>query len=379
MHTMIVEQHWYSSVPVGLSSTRGFQTVACSEGLGDESRLERHCAYVRPSGQSDGPVNWGWFDLGDDRACIHRIAYSGTDELGRPGNFMAHNLVVRQDDLRAIGHDVPSLIHWVRHSSPQQYPTADGGRDGFVRDFEQLYARFGQERQALRSVPTLEVPIDEVRQLRERARSDWQAILQRQLDHRSNALGLSAILQARLCESKYRRPILIVGDNSQAQDAELELQFIEILFLLLPPRCWADFTFATYEHDPRSIAFPHGPSTGPHRRRSLAFTTSLNDFGISGVEPSNSVWFVALQNHEDILPPNSALANSWRGWLEQRDFAAIEKYQNLVAQFQFPDEWAGLDTPRQLLDFDRRPTGRPDYDLFCRSINYLRPNSPLES
>src|SRR5262249_36625640 len=122
MPTLTVEQHWFGSAPVGLELSRGLQTVARSAGLThpDMAWFRPPPPYTAPPGlpETDLPVNWGWFWLDDERACVHRIGYAGPDELGRPGNYLAHNLVVTRKDLDAIDFDVPCLVRWVKEKAP---------------------------------------------------------------------------------------------------------------------------------------------------------------------------------------------------------------------------------------------------------------------
>jgi hypothetical protein len=59
----------------------------------------------RQRGEEAHPVKEAFFRLPSGRYAIGRTVYSGTDAMGRDGNYLAHHLVIEEADLRAAGGD----------------------------------------------------------------------------------------------------------------------------------------------------------------------------------------------------------------------------------------------------------------------------------
>lgn len=100
--TQKIEQLWYTSSPVGLRGSPGWQVRAASPALHDDPpRLRRLGAYlryellggmrsaaVRPE---DAPLTLGWYDTGHERILVQR-SFVGKTWDQRPGNFFSHLL-----------------------------------------------------------------------------------------------------------------------------------------------------------------------------------------------------------------------------------------------------------------------------------------------
>jgi hypothetical protein len=100
-------QHIYSSVERGYfpHQPRGFQTVSLSRELihsADLQALERAAVYSLNSERrraSDFPVKETFFVLPSGASAVGRIRDSGTDSMGREGNYIAHHLIISHDEL----------------------------------------------------------------------------------------------------------------------------------------------------------------------------------------------------------------------------------------------------------------------------------------
>lgn len=392
MATMTLEQHWYGSSPYGLKLARGFQTLGRTPGLPEDALLERHCAYKRPIAQKEGnpPVNWGWFELGNGLACIHRIGYSGTDEVGRPGNFLAHSLIARTADLKSIDYDIPSLIRWVRFQSPQQYPLPKGGSDGFVRHHNQLYQAYSKDKEKLRSLPPLQVPLDAVRAIRQQTDAAWETEIVAPLREKLKEETLTALLQAVLCETEQRRPILFVSPTAGDEESSLELKILEFLFVLLPATSRAGLTFSTYDHEPLGsstqtrpgsppprpgVPAARGgatPTSGPHKNRRLVITSPFIDVSKT-INPraAPTLWFINPRAGQATVPPPNLVSAGYDACLRQGNVAELQAQRELASCFEYPDEWSGLVDPWGLRELLHKPLTRDDYALFARAAEHL--------
>ena len=261
MDEIRLEQHFYGSAPVGLGSGRGFQTIAKSRGVGEASLFEPHCTYTRPEGRRSGamPVNWGWFrlDESDDSSivCIHSIGYAGSDEFGRPGNFLAHNLIATDEQLRAIDYDIPALIRWIRgpSNSKIRFSLKEGGDDGFAHRNAEIFELLGREKSSLGSAPTLDVPVAAIGKLREQLDDKLATETIPRLQSILGRDGVQALLNAYLVPFQERKPIRVLGCSDGTDECEAGLLVAEFLFGLLPYHCRRHFTFSTYD-EPRSSA-----------------------------------------------------------------------------------------------------------------------------
>ncbi len=380
MTTITLEQHWYASAPIGLRSARGFQTVAKSAKLGDESLLELHCAYRRPPGYAEDclPVNWGWFILDDGRACIHRIGYSGTDEVGRPGNFLAHNLVVHLEALKAIDYDLPGLICWVREASPIRYALEGGGTDGFARSHDDIYANLGKNSSQLGSAPFLEVPVDEVRARQESLDPRFARTIDNTAHHALSRKEMAALWQAYMCSPEHRKPVLLVGFENGTHESWREFQIAASLFALVPLHCRRRLTFSTYEHEPQSLGAgirPDLPSS-PHRNRRLMMTTSANEFKLPTMAAGSRVWAVHHSLGETLLPPLS----DWARWFDEKcedGHQVIRTFCESASCFDFSDEWRGLYDASDLLKLPNTTEFiSRDYELFAGAAGCIHRDYP---
>jgi hypothetical protein len=100
MNGFVMDQQLYSS------GQRGFTTLAASAGLSieDKLELEKRSIYQLPGSlvyneDSYKPEKLVFYRLNDDRYVIGRAIDFGKDRLGRPGNYLFHNLIVRKGDL----------------------------------------------------------------------------------------------------------------------------------------------------------------------------------------------------------------------------------------------------------------------------------------
>src|SRR5664280_1606733 len=88
---------------------RGIVTVARSAGvMPDElAVLERFSQYLLPNSlmyeeDYSAPVKYVFYPMETDRFVVGRGIYLGRDELGRPGNYLYHNLLIDRTDLATL-------------------------------------------------------------------------------------------------------------------------------------------------------------------------------------------------------------------------------------------------------------------------------------
>jgi hypothetical protein len=334
MTTLTIEQHFYGSAPVGLSGSRGFQTVARSKGCVSHEKLEPHCSYFRPSRKYElRPVNWGWLRLRDGRVCIHRIAYSGNDELGRPGNFFAHNLVLGPDDLEAIDYHVPLLFRWVAERSPITYPSPDGS-SGFARSYSQVFERLGwdpkrlrdalrDERDQLTRIEPLRVPVDELEGFRRE--SDEQF---RECGSELSSAPAAVVVRALLAEPPRRKPVLVLSYGDGEEGSARELRLVELLFALVPYHVRKRLTFSTY------CGLRPGASAKDLPDRQLILTTRYNpEFRLESAD--FPVWIVDGIGSSHRLPPDSASAQRVGKLLSEGRFGDLLELRDTASDFDF--------------------------------------------
>lgn len=343
MSFITLEQHFYGSAPIGLSASRGYQTVAKSAGCVRHEVVEKHCSFFRPSAKNElRPVNWGWLRLADERVCLHRIAYSGNDELGRPGNFLAHNLIANPDELDAIDYDVPSLLRWVIEKSPVRYPLPDGTGDGFCRRHDQIYEKLGwnpkrpqetpsSERSKLATLEALKIPVADLRALRAEADAVLGGILE-------NRGFIDRILHALLADAAQRKPVLLIGASDGIDQSALERRIVEVLFTLLPYHCRKRLTFATY----CGLA-PGSSGTALPDRRLLMTTRHNAEFRIAGTGENFPAWVVdGAAGGAHKLPTQTQTAKIIARLFSDRRSDDLRKLREAASAFDFPEETKGI-------------------------------------
>ncbi|MEW6620454.1 MAG: hypothetical protein AB1422_14155, partial [bacterium] len=125
---MKLEQHIYTS------SVKGFTTLTATQGITKDERikLENHSLYVLP-GQllyKEGmptPTKYIFYPLGEKRFVLGRAIYLGKDNLGRPGNYLFHNLIIAKDELEEPSFNPAKLIKMIEENglfrtSPPEKP-----------------------------------------------------------------------------------------------------------------------------------------------------------------------------------------------------------------------------------------------------------------
>jgi hypothetical protein len=100
------DQLLYTSARAGTLGQAGFQTVACSSGIGagEKNEIERFLYYPKPDGLRDDldeeqirarcPENFGFATLSDGRTLLFLSRYLGRDYSGRAGNFLGHGILL---------------------------------------------------------------------------------------------------------------------------------------------------------------------------------------------------------------------------------------------------------------------------------------------
>lgn len=365
-----LRQHFYASAPVGLSGTRGLQTVASSPELradGVRELLEGHCRYATIEGFADEelPVNWGWFQLDQLRACIHRVGYSGTDDIGRRGNFMAHNLVVDLSAMELIDFDVPALIEWVRYDSPLKYLYPKTGiEDGFVRRHTQLYDRFGQQRDGLTSIPSLTVPIDRVREIRKALDAQLHADRLPEVIKALGADRTTTIVRAALRRTDAPQSLVVTGLRDGKRESSLERSVMGLLFAFYPAHVRRNMFFSTYHEDPaESVRMTHGHESEPkpHQLLRVVFSPQpvVNDFDSA----STNVCIVDVDEPAGSQPPvPEVVERNVRVFVKDASsMTAVRRFRDTASQFDWPSEAAGMEqTERLMQGFARMAGSRTD-------------------
>jgi hypothetical protein len=378
-----IEQHWYGSAPVGLEVSRGFQTLAHSPGLTDFKALKPHCYYKKPAGSREGPpVAWGWFNLDAERVCVYRIGDAGTDELGRMGNILAHNLVVRRTDLDAIDFDIPALVRWVRQRSPYRYRDESGREDGFAASYVGLHQLLDPgcevpDKARLQQAPILQVPTDDLARIRADMDAELEAGLLQELQQRLKPAFLEGVLRAFLSPPDQRRPVLLIGLGNGARESELEWKLVEWLFTVLPACCRQDLTFTTYENDIATMLSPPraGSVPAPHRPRRLIITTTLNDTRLPPTARNIPLWLGNTKTGQLMMPPTPTLdlPGQVSKWMSRGEYSEVFEFRDAANAFRFPEPWSGMCDAWQIWDLPRREVEFDDYPTFIRLADCPRP------
>ncbi|MFO0879761.1 MAG: hypothetical protein U0840_20635 [Gemmataceae bacterium] len=385
MDRITLEQHFFASAPVGLVEGRGWKSVARSRGLLQHDDLEQHCVYYRPEQRSDlEPTTWGWYGLDDGRVVLHRIVYSGTDELRRPGNFLAHSLIAPADSLAAIDHDIVALLRWVELRSPQRYPIpGQSTHSGFCARHDQLYAQLGWEAGKLANLPPgeaarladldpLAVPLDEVRELRAELDRDFRDRIWTPLRIALGPATLDTLLlQAYLCPQEQRRPILLVGLGDDNSDDITAWNVASFLFALLPYHCRRRLTFSTYAGD------QDGDRSMPHHwKRQLVITTGHNTVKMpSPGQASFPFWVINARTHKHLLPAAGSLSKLFVKLLAEGKWEALQRLREHGNRFNFGDEITGLEQLREMQEWSRG-LDLHSFELFAEIAPCVRPGNP---
>ena len=353
-----------------MTGRRGLQTMAKSAGTGDDSTLEAHCRYSHPDGRRDGamPVNWGWFPLEDGRACLHRIGYSGTDELGRPGNFMAHNLIVGENDLRAINYDVTSLLRWVRDKS-DQFTTKSGSTSGFARRHDQIYQKYFQDKAALQQLAPLFVDVGEIEVIRQATDGNFREQTLQRIGTRLGSKGITRLFEAILCEPEQQKIVLVMGMSDGEEESAAEFELAEVLYTLLPLHCRQKLAFSTYHEDPREVT----KAKTPHNALRLVMSPATENAKAASDSPQLCV----LDLPGERIPASSGaapMAERYSQAVMQGDVESLLELRDYTNHFDFEDELQGLLDGERLLEL--RNGAAPnidDWNVFHRAATCLRP------
>lgn len=204
---MRLEQHIYTS------GKTEFTTVAATDGLSREDRihLENHSLYILPTAllyQEDcqTPVKYAFYPLGEDRFVVGKAVYAGKDSLGRPGNYLFHNLIITKEDLLACSRFNP--VNVIRYME----------KKGLLRE----------------TVP--EEPLTVIELSPDEIESPTHA-----LPHIRDDL-LSRLLYACLNHKSLQHPVLLHGTDQECLD------FLAWLYPLLPYQLRMELSFDTYTY-----------------------------------------------------------------------------------------------------------------------------------
>ncbi len=108
-------QHVYTS------GKREFETVAACEDISKEEqlRLESKSLYVLPASlmyaeNPAAPHKYIFYQLNEKRCVVGRAVYIGKDGLGRPGNYLFHNLIINSSDFEKLYNNPLALIKHIK-------------------------------------------------------------------------------------------------------------------------------------------------------------------------------------------------------------------------------------------------------------------------
>ncbi len=230
-------QFYYTSCVQTTAGTSGFQMKAMSPGISPDlqSLLARLAAYRIPPAldathTDKHPIALRYHYQNEQECILLCSQSSGTDELGRPGNFFAHGLVLEHD----LFSCVPPIFFWKSPFWQKQDP---------------------QERSQIVSLPVLnafdEEPTLELEDIwRFLARDNRRALLHK-------------LLCAVLSSGTTQRRIVIIDEVEQV------VMWIAAVSCLLPPTYRPLLTFATFHHDPyQSLSLVTGTTGAPFFRAS---------------------------------------------------------------------------------------------------------------
>lgn len=204
---MRLEQHIYTS------GKTEFTTVAATDGLTREERiqLENHSLYILPTSllyqeECQTPVKYVFYPLGEDRFVIGKAVYAGKDSLGRPGNYLFHNLIIAKEDLLTYSRFNP--VSLIRHVE----------KNGMLRE----------------NVP--EEPLT----LIDLSPDEIESSIYPLPNIRDDLL--SRLLYACLNHKSLQHPLLLYGTDQEC------LEFLAWLYPLLPYHLRTELSFDTYTY-----------------------------------------------------------------------------------------------------------------------------------
>ena len=308
---MKLEQHFYTS------GKPEFMTVAITAGISRKERiqLESNSIYFLPVSlhyQEDvtSPVKYIWYPLGENLFVVGRAVYAGKDNLGRTGNYLFHNYVIRRDDLLTICQGNPAaLIKYLRRQNLFQ----DEAPSGDIQPIRLADDTFGD-------IPTTGP---------------------RTIDPRNLAPDLlQHVLHACLDSGSLRQPVLLLGTDAECLD------FLEQIYTVLPYTVRLSLQVDTYAYGV-SLDFPIiGSVDDDVFRQGLSSSFTLR---LSSLE--TTVY--------DEFPAPSRYVNMLLGMISTGDRAALNalfSLEYLLTQQQFAAfnqefQQASLDIRRILWDF----------------------------
>lgn len=205
---------------------RGIVTVARSAGIKPDelTEIERRSQYVLPNSlmyeeNCSAPVKYVFYQLGTERFVVGRAIYLGRDELGRPGNYLYHNLLIDYKDLATLDTNPARLTKALIAKGV----FLDAAPDSDVLEAAQL-----DTDEEFDSLPTIEIS-----------------------DHNS----LLSVLYASLNLDLKTKPILLKGSSENC------LEFLLLLFDIIPYKVRASLAYDTYGHGMRAgpcvFGIPH--------------------------------------------------------------------------------------------------------------------------
>jgi len=393
MKTIVAKQHFYSSVPPEVTGRGGGQTFARSAGLDVLEEVEDSCYYdlyaedadaLYTTSSVDLPVNWGWFPSGSDYVCVQRVGDAGTDDIGRPGNFLCHNLVFPNAALEQIDYDIPCLIEWVRRNSPFRYERPDKTDDGFARRYRQVCQQLGlkyvqdedfssEQRKLLQTFPEMEIPVDEVRDLRVDVDRRWEQDFYEPVCEQLGAETLNELLQALLCPSKEFRPVILTGFGSGRRESADEFRLIALLFSLLPYHCRRKLPFATYffaEHI-------NVDDASTSHCRALFILHDYSSVDRLSTSDEQVVTIHGGGKKESRLPGESTAFRVYRKLLQENNSRQLFRLRDFASHFGFVEIAPGLKIAIRLMQLTQdnsfEETDRP---FFAEGVHTLRRYCP---
>jgi hypothetical protein len=232
---MSMQQFYYTSYVHRIAGTAGFHMKAMSPGISPDLQLllERLAAYRIPPALNAAHIETHPIALRyhyrNEQECILLCSQSsGTDELGRPGNFFAHGLILEHDLFTCV----PPIFFW-KSSFWQKQDT--------------------QERSHVVSLPVLnafdEEPTLELEEI-------WRFLV-----HDQRRVLLHKLLSAVISSGTTQRRIVIIDD------VEHVVMWVAAVSCLLPPAYRPLLTFATFHHNPyQSLSLITGTTGAPFFR-----------------------------------------------------------------------------------------------------------------
>ena len=259
---MTIRQLYYTSF-VDPTGRGGFRIMSRTPGIPPqaENELLRLLSYRTPANVDERavdlhPVALRYGRLESGPSVLICAQSSGSDELGRPGNYFAHALVVDPDDISLDPIACWRSPMWVRQARA---------------DVHELPAL-----EALRSGPP-----DPDRFWR------FLAVGQRRA-------WFQAVLAAAVSYGERGRPIIVVGSVEDA------IEWVAAISEALPRALRPLLTFSSYEHDPRKTPFlvtgtrPDGAFRAARNEYQHYFIVNEAENRASAAEPSSyAAWITA--------------------------------------------------------------------------------------